>query len=570
MIRFVPYLLALTSISAQTTYINPVKEDKSGYIAVPGKENECKIISSPLEGQLLFCTSSNGQITALDHVTLETLWKFPENSQDISCETGVAFSPETNTIIYGITKDDECGVHALSASREKKEEWEIFLDGKCSGTPVISSSGEYVFVTHNTGRTGMFTILKVDVDGQVDTLFDYEDDEEPFSPPGIYHNPDFGNYGNSTIGGLSNSNDIIIWANRPYEKEEGVGAAASYAFQFPVVFDGTTIGLSVTVLQRMNDPWKTIVPPTLTSGGMRLYWGVTKSKLLGWSQEDDRDRFTRKAPKSKGFDRGNPPNTPISAKVATTKSLEEPIIFTATATNQFHALSYKLDTLWNVTLAKGVVSEAQVSPDDKVVYFVDEVGSGYAYTVEGAKLWGELEIANEGVIAGYTQSVDGSHLYFASNSGIVSSFKVAEVSTADTPVPSSALPMTLAPTTIAPTAMPVSDTDSPVLPNPDTISPVSRDTDAPAPVAVVPDTSAPIVIDTFTSAPIMAFIPNTNPPTYTNVPTGDENNMTSAAPVTAVPVTAAPVTMAPIESKAATIPTTGLTLFMLMIISLVM
>jgi len=541
MIRLVSYVALLTSAVAQQLQ-NPEKNPKIGYIGPPGEGNECKIIASS-EGQILVCTSANGEITALDHATLDTLWKYPENSsQDITGETGVAFSPETNSIIYGTTEDAgaTCRVHALSASREMKEEWDILLDGKCSGTPVISSSGKYVFVTHNINRSGTFTVLEVDENGQVDVMFEHQDgqdEKEPYSPPGIYHNPDFGNYGNSTVGGLSNDNDIIVWANRPYEGEEGVGAAAVYAFQFPIVFDGSAVGFSVTTLQRMNDPWKTVVPPTLTSNGLRMYWGVTKSKILGWSNEDPRDRYTRKAPRNVGFARGKPNWKAVSARVATTQSLAEPIIFTATASNEFYAMSHTLDVKWNVTVTSGVVNQAQISPDDKVVYFVDEIGLAYAYTVEGVKIWSELVIASDGVKAGYTQSIDGSHLYFVSNSGIVSSFRVAMVST---PAPVSPAPVSPAPVSPAPVS------SAPVSPAPVSQAPVLSD-----PVEVDPVTSAPLEVGPTTPAPIMSV-------TETPVPTSQETDSpvvsltngvpTTAAPYTAAPITAAPITAAPTQT----------------------
>jgi len=475
-------ILLFASADALNYLSTPERANTSASSIGPTKEeNECSIIDSSGDGEILVCTSSNGQITALDPKTLNTVWNYaPEENG--SCETGIAFSSSNQIIHYGITTNmgTSCRIQAMTPKKESL--WNQTLKGACSGTPVVSFDGQYVFVTTNTmGEGGVFTILKSE-----EVVYQFTDQEgAPLSPLGIYHNPTFGNYGNKTVGGLSNDNDIVVWANRP--DEEGIGDVSTvYAFQFPTGYDDSSLmmsntttnsssSLSVTILQRkVRDPWKTVVAPTIVSDGLRMYWSATKSKILAWTNEDERSgRFNRVAPRNEGFGRGIPAWEPVPARVATTKSLEEPIIFTGTADNEFHAMTYTLEEKWNVTsLNQGVVNQAQISPDDQVVYFVDASGLAYAYNIQnGTATWTEpFAVANDGVKAGYTQSMDGTHLYFVSTSGYVSSLKIAEGDSTSVP-------------TSSPSASGVSPTMAPVTPTPAPI--------APAPVAPTPAPPAP-------------------------------------------------------------------------------
>jgi hypothetical protein len=81
------------------------------------------------------------------------------------------------------------------------------LSGPCQGTPHVSSSGEYVFVMHNSAFSTMshFSVLCNDQDGAV--LYEMTDANGPFSPPGLYHMPIKGSY-NASHG---NNQDILIW-----------------------------------------------------------------------------------------------------------------------------------------------------------------------------------------------------------------------------------------------------------------------------------------------------------------------------------------------------------------------
>jgi len=528
---------------AQIEFVDEPESIGLGIIPALNDKNECRIIAAT-QGEMLVCTSDMGYLTALDSVPtgslLSRLWVFDDVPKEgVKGDTGVAFSEASNTIIYGTTIGEGdsriCKIHALSATSDIDIQWSSeSLDGGCSGAPVISSSGNYVFVTHNYNTTGTFTILDAST-GKV--FWQQEDEIQPLSPPGIYHNPLFGNY----QGGENNDNDIVIYANKPFDEEVGVGNAGLYSFQFPIAFTGTdTDGLSVTTMRGLDGDaaWQAITAPTITDGGRRMYWGVTKSQIRGWPWLDDRDSFDRTAAEALGFERAErplPKSQPIYAKVATTSDLDNEIILTGSAKNEFTALNRNFDKLWNLTLSSPVLHEAQVSPDNSVVYFVEKEGIAYAYNIaDGTKLW-DLPLGVGEGDKGYTQSLDGGTLYFALKKG-VTAYKVAISDTLSDQVSPTLAPVV--PPTLAPVVPP---TLAPVVPP--TLAPVVPPTLAP----VVPPTLAPVVSPTL--APVAPPTPTLVP--ITPAPVEPTFAPTTSAPITPAPVvpTEAPVTAAPVTAK---------------------
>lgn len=299
-----------------------------------------------------------------------------------------------------------------------------------------------------------------------------------------------------------------------------------YGFQFPIAFTGSTDGLSVITLRELDGDaaWQAITPPTITDGGRRMYWGVSRSQIRGWPWLDDRDTFDRSAPESLGFaraDRPLPKSQPIYAKVATTKDLDNEIILTGSAKNLFTALDRNFNVLWQVELDSPVLHEAQVSPDDSVVYFVEELGIAHAYNIaDGTKLW-EKAVDQAGIAAGYTLSLDGSTLFLpAHSSGILHSFQVAEVESTAAPVSPTLAPVspTLAP--VSPTLAPVAPvaigasyvpsvlvTPDPVAPVAPSLAPISPAPISPAPIAPVAPTLAPVTAAPVTLKPAVALSP---------------------------------------------------------------
>ena len=114
------------------------------------------------------------------------------------------------------------------------------LVGRVSGTPVISSDGNYVYVTHNVDNNnnnknggGYFSVLD-SVDANI--IFQQScqikwNSDQKYGPIGIAHNPQQGFYN----GGENNNNDMLVWG--PYPDNDYtynlIDGGNIYGFQIP-------------------------------------------------------------------------------------------------------------------------------------------------------------------------------------------------------------------------------------------------------------------------------------------------------------------------------------------------
>ena len=106
----------------------------------------------------------------------------------------------------------------------------------------MSGNDEYVFLTHNGANSSDFTVLDA-ADGQI--FYQEAVSSLLLSPPGIYFNPLGGNY----AAGTGNTNDLVVFGNRPAADATTVDASSSfYAFQFPIGFPGSSTALAVVKL----------------------------------------------------------------------------------------------------------------------------------------------------------------------------------------------------------------------------------------------------------------------------------------------------------------------------------
>jgi hypothetical protein len=388
------------------------------------------------------------------------------------------------------------------------------LTGECSGTPLASDDGNFVFLTHNTASSGTFTVLDAET-GEV--FYQFNDDVQPFSPPGIYHNPTQGNY----VGGEGNTNDILVWANKPMPGEDTIDEAttnaASFAFQFPIGFDGlTNVGVEAIILLNWTN-WQAIAPPTIVNQGDSMYWGVSRSNIEGWFG-GDRERFDTPGTSRVGYDRASvynrdwPASQPVWSKMTYSNVGGMEMVFGGTAGFQLAALTGAMEPVWNVTLISRILADPKVSPGGDILWAIEEEGIVHAYSAMNGDEEELLDYAAtpSNVVAGYDLTEDGSILYFADEIGIVRGIRVAE--SAPTPPPTSAPPTTpgpamapVAPTTpspqMAPAAAPVptAPTSTPITMAPFTMFPVT--TQAP----VVSTTQAPVV--STTPAPVVSTTP---------------------------------------------------------------
>lgn len=292
------------------------------------------------------------------------------------------------------------------------------LTGSCSGTPVVGLEGDYVYFTHNDNLAGTFSILRA-VDGSI--LFQDTDDTQPLSPPGIFHNPIRGGY----VGGESNRNDIVVWANTFPGEDGGIEPSTTYGFQFPIGFAGGAGGLQVITLIEDAD-FQANAPPLILNLGTSMYWGISGNAVAGWS-----DRTFDLDPGGNKVYYNPRASRPIIAKLTSSHSLP-PVLFTGGAENLFGAIDIDeqqdgtMVEKWTLVTDSPIYSQAQVSPDDTVVYAIEELGTVHQIEADtGTVLW---SISIQGFVraSAFAQSVEGDAIYFADSLGIVYAWKVGE------------------------------------------------------------------------------------------------------------------------------------------------
>jgi hypothetical protein len=394
-------------------------------------------------------------------------------------------------------------VHAVSMATGMSLWQSESLVGACSGTPVVGFDGGYVYLTHSEAMAGTFSILS-GADGSA--FFQATDDTQPLSPPGIYHKPLRGGY----VGGEANGNDMVVWATKPFTGVVGVSTdSSSYGFQFPIGFSGAQTGLEVVTLL-VNSDFQADAPPLITDLGQSMFWGVSRNAVVAWPETTfDRDPGGNKVSFSP---RGNPVSRPVIAKIASSRSgaLSDRVLFTGSAANHFAAIDIGIgnDGLpqifekWVVDTGSPIYTEAQVSPDDAVVYTIEELGTVHAVdAATGAVNW---STAVQGFVraSAFAQSPEGDVIYFGDSDGIIHAWKVAEA-----PVTATGAPVTVAPVvpvTMAPVA--------PVTVAPVTMAPVSP---SPPTATAAPVTAAPVGGD-----PTAAPVDVTEPPTSSAATSG--------------------------------------------------
>ena len=345
-------------------------------------------------------------------------------------------TPLFGSVVYALSPDTGTVIWTSQA-----------LEGACSGTPVISQDGEYVFLTHNLLSAGHFSILSASKNGL--PLYSQLDPNQPYAPPGIYYNPQEGYY----PGGSGNSNDIIMWAYRPRSTELTVGSGLTMAFQFPFGFTGEATNLAITTLSVVT--WQTITAPRLFNMGYSMMWGVSRSEFRVWNGGlgDTQHRFDKAASNTAEFPRGEPKGQAIFAALELSSSATEPMAFGGAASSVFAGFDYKLNEMWRINTTFPIFAEARISPDDATVYCVEQNGRVHSIDVlTGKERWSAL-LGGVATTSNFGQSKSGKFLYFNNQGGKLQAWQIAD---APSPAPSSS-PSSAEP---EPTVTPTRNSDS--------------------------------------------------------------------------------------------------------------
>ena len=277
---------------------------------------------------------------------------------------------------------------------------------------------------------GHFTILLADQNGTA--LFSKFDPVQPYSPPGIARNPAQGYYD----GGLANRNDLLVWAYRPLFNSSAVGNnTATFGFQLPAGFP--TAGGALASFTLRTVVWQSVSPPKFANSGYNMYFTVSRNEFRSWNGAagSRAGQFDRQSSHRIGLTpRGQPASQPPFASVALSSDPVSPMVFGAAATARFFAFDTFLNITWEVTTTSLVRTEARVSLDDTVVYFVQDNGVLRSYDVAtGTQNW-EAFASDSPILAEFAQSADGAFLYFGDVAGNIIKWRV---SIPPTSVPSS-------------------------------------------------------------------------------------------------------------------------------------
>ena len=228
------------------------------------------------DDEVVVASTNTGQITAFDAVDGDVQWTYEpseDNGERYSCMSGITFSVAGDYLVYAVTVNEFSPnpfSRIIAVSSYGQELWmSDDFDGIVSGTPVISEDGNFIFFNYNSnqGTSGHFTILEA-FNGIIFHTQTYQ--EAPFAPLGIYHSPAEGYYD----GGEFNRQDILVWSVQPKPLDEEVGDGKTFAFQFPLVFDGiTSDGLNYTELGTSARDFQAIQKPIFANEGRSLYLG---------------------------------------------------------------------------------------------------------------------------------------------------------------------------------------------------------------------------------------------------------------------------------------------------------
>lgn len=300
-----PTVSATPTIAAQVDYFSMPRRKWSVQIDRPYSSQLRKgnaVTLSP-DNVLLYITHNNGQLTVLHAHDGTERWSymptnFNENQWSISCQSGVYFGQHPTTgeefAVYAIIDTPTDGglqqpksrVVAIAHPYNRVMWVSPSFPGTVVGTPVISRSldtrGLYVFVTHNILLEGYFSVLLTKEDGAMHFTEGSGDkvatDRLPYAPMAVDETPWAGKY----FGGLSNSNDVMLWSS---SSQEGRGPFGyNRAFQVPQNYDPEIGGMATIRLVSVSS--NAIARPTVGSRGFDLFTVGTGNVVSGWVLEN--------------------------------------------------------------------------------------------------------------------------------------------------------------------------------------------------------------------------------------------------------------------------------------------
>ena len=220
-----------------------------------------------------------------------------------------------------------------------------------------------------------------------------------------------------------------MWSVAPTYTGVSIGLGATFGFQFPQGFSGTSEGVGYFLLGNEPRNFQAITSPTITNSGRSAYWSVSGSAYTAWVGEEGSDRahFNRDPNANAAFT----PNQdwaaqPCWASPAISSDPEFPAVFGGSAHTEFVRLSYGfVDEIVRPTDSH-IFAQAVIDPEDRAVYYAESNGvihqanfhniqDEWTYPLNGS-MEGEIALGPKGDV-----------LYVGDVQGLVTAIQVAEI-----------------------------------------------------------------------------------------------------------------------------------------------
>lgn len=344
------------------------KIGEKGYTILPTK---------PPSGWTVECTSSPNLYTSVNATNFRS---FVIYAYFVIPPDSTNKQPYSEVVIVHHNKN---GIGA-----ESKTETTPQLKGQVIGTPVISSDGAYIYVTHNlpadvnSGKKAeaFFTMLS----SETGTILFQESAtktwniDQQFGPIGMAPNPVQGFYD----GGEKNTNDLLVWGPYPPDKYTynlpGDGGYI-FGFQLPSNFSKDQPNYSsFATLRLANVQWTTTTPPTFSKSGQEMFFSASYGSVVAWTQGqefDDSKQWHRTDLKHDLTIRDEPIFSPPTL-VRDQRSNSRILLSTTVSSSTYYGFDPRTGkTVWTIPNLSSIV---YTSPP-----FVDDASSlSYAFLIE--------------------------------------------------------------------------------------------------------------------------------------------------------------------------------------------
>jgi len=501
-----------------------------------------EVTLSPDGGTMLYATTLTGALisretNATNYRGRPGEWhryQTPGNGEEWStfCRTGIGFSlPDIARPYFVYAVED---VPPVLSPADIKPSSRIFafnhpytpgddprwispsIEGKVSGTPIVSSDGLFVYVNHNvnstriidSSTTGVFTIFQSGSKSSLilESMTTYGIAPGPYGPLAIARRPLAGKY----QGGDLNRNDLLVWGHLHYSDAlDNWERGFLNLFQFSTNFDMQDASReNVRTLQLVS--WSVRHRALLSSTGLEMWIGASRSEVRGWW--DPQVNFNRRSDWSLNADEVQRDETrqlkTLPAWGAPVLSPDEQTVYVTTTSNAVYAVSALTGKiLWeDLEMPSLIKTEMKLSPaGDRLYIFMANGLVLCKRTGDGENQWRYMSKLTGGE-ADMAVSPDGTTLYFAGNEGTTGRYiyalGVGDYETAEptlTPTLAPAAKPTLSPTTATPlpTARPTtgtptsSPTSMPTSKAPYTLPPTAGPTASPTATPTAPPTAGP-------------------------------------------------------------------------------